>query len=24
VERWVWTKPDIEVCRFETTWVDGE
>ncbi len=22
VERWVWTKPDIEVCRFETTWVD--
>ena len=22
VERWVWSKPDIEVIRFETTWVD--
>ncbi|MDQ2825634.1 MAG: DUF503 domain-containing protein [Actinomycetota bacterium] len=21
VERWVWTKPDVEVCSFETTWV---
>jgi len=24
VERWVWAKPDVEVCRFETTWVDEE
>ena len=23
VERWVWSKPDVEVCRFETTWADG-
>ncbi len=23
VERWVWSKPDVEVCRFETEWVDG-
>jgi uncharacterized protein YlxP (DUF503 family) len=23
VERWVWSKPDVEVCRFETTWMDG-
>ena len=23
VERWVWSKPDVEVTRFETTWVDG-
>ncbi|MDQ3640586.1 MAG: DUF503 domain-containing protein [Actinomycetota bacterium] len=23
VERWVWSKPEVEVCRFETTWVDG-
>jgi len=22
VERWVWSKPGVEVCRFETTWVD--
>ncbi|HJV08548.1 MAG TPA: DUF503 domain-containing protein [Acidimicrobiales bacterium] len=20
VERWVWSKPDIEVCAFEVTW----
>jgi uncharacterized protein YlxP (DUF503 family) len=25
VERWVWSKPDVEVCRFETEWHgDGE
>jgi hypothetical protein len=26
VERWVWAKPDVEVCRFETTWYgdDGQ
>ena len=23
VERWVWSKPEIEVTRFETEWVDG-
>jgi uncharacterized protein YlxP (DUF503 family) len=23
VERWVWSKPEVEVTRFETTWVDG-
>jgi len=23
VERWVWSKPDVEVTRFETEWVDG-
>lgn len=24
VERWVWSRPDVEVCRFETGWVpDG-
>ncbi len=23
VERWVWSKPDIEVTRFETEWVDA-
>ena len=22
VERWVWSKPEVEVTRFETTWVD--
>ena len=22
VERWVWSKPEIDVTRFETTWVD--
>ena len=22
VERWVWSKPDVEVCGFTTTWVD--
>ena len=22
VERWVWSKPEIEVTRFETEWVD--
>jgi uncharacterized protein YlxP (DUF503 family) len=21
VERWVWSKPEVEVTRFETTWV---
>ena len=24
VERWVWSKPDVEVCGFTTTWVDGQ
>jgi uncharacterized protein len=24
VERWVWSKPEIEVTRFDTTWVDGQ
>ncbi len=24
VERWVWSKPEIEVCAFETTWVDSD
>jgi uncharacterized protein len=24
VERWVWSKPEIEVTRFETSWVDGQ
>ena len=23
VERWVWSKPEVEVTRFETEWVDG-
>jgi uncharacterized protein len=23
VERWVWSKPDVEVTRFETEWVDS-
>jgi uncharacterized protein len=23
VERWVWSRPDIEVSRFETEWVGG-
>jgi uncharacterized protein YlxP (DUF503 family) len=23
VERWVWSKPEVEVTRFETTWTDG-
>jgi uncharacterized protein YlxP (DUF503 family) len=23
VERWVWSKPEVEVTRFETTWVDS-
>ena len=23
VERWVWSKPDIEVCSFTTEWVDS-
>jgi hypothetical protein len=22
VERWVWSKPEVEVTRFETTWTD--
>ncbi|MGI8984198.1 MAG: DUF503 domain-containing protein [Acidimicrobiales bacterium] len=21
VERWVWSKPEVEVCRFDTEWV---
>jgi uncharacterized protein YlxP (DUF503 family) len=24
VERWVWSKPEVEVCGFETAWVDGD
>jgi len=24
VERWVWSKPDVEVCGFGTQWVDGD
>ena len=24
VERWVWSKPEVEVTRFETTWVEGQ
>ena len=24
VERWVWSKPEIEVTRFDTTWADGQ
>ena len=23
VERWVWSKPDVEVCGFTTEWVDA-
>jgi len=23
VERWVWSKPDVEVCSFTTDWVDS-
>jgi uncharacterized protein len=23
LERWVWSKPEVEVTRFETEWVDG-
>ena len=23
VERWVWSKPEVEVTRFDTEWVDG-
>ncbi len=23
VERWVWSKPEVEVCRFHTEWVEG-
>ena len=23
IERWVWSKPEVEVSRFETNWVDG-
>ena len=22
VERWVWSKPDVEVCGFTTEWMD--
>jgi uncharacterized protein YlxP (DUF503 family) len=22
VERWVWSKPEVEVTRFDTEWVD--
>ena len=21
VERWVWSRPDIEICSFKTTWL---
>ena len=24
VERWVWSKPDVEVCGFRTTWTDPD
>jgi uncharacterized protein YlxP (DUF503 family) len=24
VERWVWSRPDIEVSRFETEWVTAD
>jgi len=24
VERWVWSRPDLEVCGFETDWVAGD
>ncbi|MGH9265574.1 MAG: DUF503 domain-containing protein [Acidimicrobiales bacterium] len=24
IERWVWSKPEVEVCGFRTKWVDGE
>ena len=24
VERWVWSRPDVEVSRFETEWVGGD
>jgi len=24
VERWIWSKPQIDVCSFETTWVDEQ
>jgi hypothetical protein len=24
VERWVWSRPDIEVSRFETEWPGGD
>ena len=23
VERWVWSKPEVEVCGFTTIWVDS-
>ncbi len=23
VERWVWSKPEVEVCRFDTDWMEG-
>ncbi len=23
VERWVWSKPEVEVCRFDTDWIEG-
>ena len=23
VERWVWSKPEVEVTRFDTEWVDS-
>ena len=23
VERWVWSKPEVEVCSFTTDWVDA-
>ena len=24
VERWVWSRPDVEVSRFETEWAMGD
>jgi len=24
VERWVWSKPDVEVCSFKTEWLDAD
>jgi hypothetical protein len=24
VERWIWSKPDVEVCGFTTTWADAD
>jgi len=24
VERWVWSKTEVEVCSFSTAWMDGD